>query len=220
MLFRSSGRVSITNLIKSGGYRHLSGGLKKKLGFIAGIASQNAENWINPKFIQSVEIVDPFLINGRHARGVRELSQDMVDRINLPLLLRFEDRNSMAFGIEARVPFVDHELMEFGLTLPEEFLIRDGLTKSVLRDAARECLPIEITARRDKIGFQTNEAEWLSSDRDRVLVEIKRSLGYGKGIFSENIISLVSNSLSAGSTVVPWRVLSFLRWMEVFNVGV
>ena len=220
MLFRSSGRVSITNLIKSGGYRHLSGGLKKKLGFIAGIASQNAENWINPKFIQSVEIVDPFLINGRHARGVRELSQDMVDRINLPLLLRFEDRNSMAFGIEARVPFADHELMEFGLTLPEEFLIRDGLTKSVLRDAARECLPLEITARRDKIGFQTNEAEWLSSDRDRVLVEIKRSLGYGKGIFSENIISLVSNSLSAGSTVVPWRVLSFLRWMEVFNVGV
>lgn len=220
ILFRASGRVSMRNLIKSVGYRYLSDGSKKRLGALSGVTSQNTGNWINPKLIQSVGVDDPFLINGRHVSGVRELSQDMVDRINLPLLLRFEDRNSMAFGIEARVPFVDHELMEFGLTLPEEYLMRDGLTKSVLRDATRECLPLEITARRDKIGFQTNEAEWLSSDRERVLIEIKQSLGYGKEIFSENIISSVSNSLSAGSTVVPWRVLSFLRWMEVFNVGV
>lgn len=52
-----------------------------------------------------------------------------------------------------------------------------------------------------------------------MLKEINRSLDYGKDIFSEHTIGLVSKSLSDGSTFVPWRVLSFLRWMEVFNVG-
>jgi len=107
----------------------------------------------------------------------------MVDRINLPLLLRFEDRNSMAFGIEARVPFVDHELMEFALSLPEEFLIRDGSTKAVLRDASKSCLPPEVLNRRDKIGFQTNEWTWLQDNRSRVARTIDQYIERVQPIF-------------------------------------
>ena len=60
---------------------------------------------------------------------------------SLPALLRYEDRNSMAFSIEARTPFLDYRLVERALALPARELIRDGWTKALLREAMRGLLP-------------------------------------------------------------------------------
>lgn len=76
-------------------------------------------------------------------------------------LLKWEDRNSMWFSIEARVPFLDYRLVERTLALPDDLIIRDGMTKYILREAMNGTLPDAIRNRRDKTGFETPQDEWF-----------------------------------------------------------
>jgi asparagine synthase (glutamine-hydrolysing) len=81
---------------------------------------------------------------------------------SLPMLLRYEDRNSMAFSVESRVPFVVPSIMEFAPALPDEYLIdAHGVSKAVLRQSMRGIVPDVILDRADKIGFDTPEQQWL-----------------------------------------------------------
>jgi asparagine synthase (glutamine-hydrolysing) len=82
-------------------------------------------------------------------------------RESIPALLHYEDRNSMAYSIEARVPYLDHRLAEFALGLPAAHKIRAPETKRVMRRAFAEVLPPAITQRKDKLGYPTPLAQWL-----------------------------------------------------------
>jgi asparagine synthase (glutamine-hydrolysing) len=86
---------------------------------------------------------------------------ELLTTATLPGLLRYEDRDSMAFSIEARVPFLDVRLVEFAYRLPGSAKIRDGWTKAILRDALAQEIPVGVARRTDKMGFLTPEAEWL-----------------------------------------------------------
>lgn len=90
----------------------------------------------------------------------RRIEADLT-RFSLPLLLRYEDRNTMAFGIESRVPFVDHVFVEWLGTLPANMLLSGGWTKRILRDALVGVLPEVIRRRKSKLGFETPETLWL-----------------------------------------------------------
>ncbi len=93
---------------------------------------------------------------------LREQLARAVTHSSLPMLLRYEDRNSMAHSIESRVPFLTAGLADFVLSLPEEYLVdRDGVSKAVFRRAMRGLVPDAILDRRDKIGFATPEHDWL-----------------------------------------------------------
>jgi len=78
-------------------------------------------------------------------------------------LLRYADRNAMANSVEVRLPFLNHELVEFLFTLPDEMLLNNGWTKYILRKSMEDILPNEITWRKDKIGFEPPQAEWMKS---------------------------------------------------------
>ena len=80
---------------------------------------------------------------------------------SLPALLHYEDRNSTAFSLEARVPFLDYRLVEFMFSLPTEEKIKNGVTKVILRDAMKGVLPEQIRNRTDKMGFVTPEDIWF-----------------------------------------------------------
>ena len=84
---------------------------------------------------------------------------------SLPALLRYADRNSMAHSRELRLPFLDRRVADFAFSLPAAFLYQGGISKRILRDAARDRVPAEILAPRDKIGFETPEAQWLATPR-------------------------------------------------------
>ncbi len=92
------------------------------------------------------------------------LSRVMLTVTTLPMLLHWEDRNSMAHSIEARVPFLDHRLIEFTLSLPDAFKTQDGITKRILKSAMRDAMPTKVIDRTDKKGFATPEERWLRSD--------------------------------------------------------
>jgi asparagine synthase (glutamine-hydrolysing) len=80
---------------------------------------------------------------------------------SIPALLHYEDRNSMAYSIEARVPYLDHRIVEFALGLDPAYKIRNGWTKWVLRKAAEPVLPEHVAWRRSKLGYPTPFARWL-----------------------------------------------------------
>ena len=89
--------------------------------------------------------------------------RELITTSSLPHLLRYEDRNSMAFHVEGRVPFLDYRLVEFSLRRAFRWSIRDGWTKWPLRESMRPHVPDEILWRRDKVGFETPERDWLTS---------------------------------------------------------
>lgn len=95
---------------------------------------------------------NPVLLRDFKALSIIELSST-----SLPYQLHSVDRNSMRWSVEARVPFLDHELVEFVVGLPTDFKVRDGIRKKVLRDAVPE-LPTAISHRLDKIGFASPDA--------------------------------------------------------------
>jgi asparagine synthase (glutamine-hydrolysing) len=82
-------------------------------------------------------------------------------RQGLVELLRYADRNSMAHSREVRLPFLDHNLVEFVFSLPEHLIIRDGWTKWILRQAFRGVVPEPILNRVDKLGYEPPQQRWL-----------------------------------------------------------
>lgn len=76
-------------------------------------------------------------------------------------LLRYADRNAMAHGVETRLPFLSHELVEFVFSLPSNFKIRQGWTKWILRKSMEDRLPPAIVWRRDKIGYEPPQRLWM-----------------------------------------------------------
>lgn len=111
------------------------------------------------------------------------LTDSLVDHFEHKLehLLKWEDLNSMRFSLEARVPFLDHRLVERTLSTSADFIIRSGMTKSLMREALRGVVPEKIRMRRDKTGFGTPQDQWF---RDPGLQDLIRS-----AISSDSLIS-------------------------------
>ena len=99
----------------------------------------------------------------RHQRrpGLHAELRAGIAATSLPALLRYEDRNSMAFAVEARTPYLDYRLVERAQAAPASDLIHDGWTKALLREAMAGVIPEAVRRRRDKLGFATPETRWL-----------------------------------------------------------
>ncbi len=78
-------------------------------------------------------------------------------------LLRMADRNSMAHGVEVRLPFLSHRLVEFLFTLPPHFKMHKGWTKWLLRQTLNHLLPSPITWQREKTGFEPPQKKWMET---------------------------------------------------------
>ncbi len=94
---------------------------------------------------------------------LKEATNYFTTQYGLHKLLRFADRSSMAHSIEVRLPFLNHNLVEFTHSLPADLLIKNGWSKYVLRKSMEPYLPQEITWRKDKLGFQAPQLDWLKS---------------------------------------------------------
>lgn len=79
----------------------------------------------------------------------------------LPALLQVEDRMSMAHGVESRVPFLDHPLIEFAATIPAQVKFKDGSLKRMVKEVFASELPDSINNRKDKMGFPVPLNKWL-----------------------------------------------------------
>ncbi len=136
-------------------------------------------------------------------------------------LLRYEDRNSMAYSIESRVPFLTPKLVSFLYSLPEEFLIDEtGMGKRVFRLAMRDIVPEGILNRRDKIGFATPERIWLTTLRPWVEKTLESETAKRlRAVKLDDFRREWKNVLegTAGFDWRLWRVINLVKWMEQKN---
>ncbi len=142
----------------------------------------------------------------------RELFQ-----VQLPHLLRHEDRVSMSFSVEARVPFLDYRLVNFVLAQDLGLLIRDGWSKGILREAMQGIVPETVLMRTDKMGFDTPTGRLLLENREFFVERIQRSAAghllnipailrdYESGSIDEHLLC---------------SICSFVSWAETFGVAV
>jgi asparagine synthase (glutamine-hydrolysing) len=146
----------------------------------------------------------------------------MID--TLPQLLRFEDRSSMAFSIEARVPLLDHRLVEYGLSLPDHLKVRNGWSKFAIREAMHGLMPEEVRLRKSKLGFAAPDRRWLSGDlRRRVNELIDGDLRCKKYVDPQALRrwynSPKSETANTESYLGLLRVLSLEMWMRAFSIS-
>jgi asparagine synthase (glutamine-hydrolysing) len=133
---------------------------------------------------------------------------------SLPSLLQYEDRNSMAFSIESRVPFLDHRLVELAFSLDDEDKIKNGTTKFILRNALRNILPEAIAERKDKKGFVTpGEVKWLRGPLGFLLEADFTKLNCINQKLASNIITHFKNGDNKYANLV-WRLAVLNYWMS------
>ncbi|MEM2929172.1 MAG: asparagine synthase (glutamine-hydrolyzing) [Nitrososphaerota archaeon] len=139
---------------------------------------------------------------------------------SLPALLHYEDRNSMAHSIEARVPFLDYRLVELIFSLPIKEIINNGFTKYILRKAMQGILPESIRMRRDKMGFVTPEDIWFKTVLKNFVNDIINSKSFSERIYFDvkKVKAAYKNhceqKINISATI--WRWINLEIWLKTF----
>lgn len=182
--------------------------------------------FVSPDFISEYykerfwHIIDEYLKN---LLNFNFFLRDIFTRFSLPHLIRYEDKNSMFFSIEARTPFSDDvNLVQFCFSLPVVMKINEeGWTKFVLRESMRGVLPDEVRLRRDKIAFQTPQEKWMG----KLLFEMSDFILSNSPANAFVNLKYIQKLLKSGynSDSVPqhisfgiWLVLNLKMWHDVF----
>lgn len=151
------------------------------------------------------------------------LQQNLINQVHLsplPSLLRYEDRNSMAFSVESRTPFMDYRLMEFSLGQPEEYIYNQGERKYILKKSMETIVPEEVLNRKDKMGFLSGEEKWLKEEGKEWFYNIILSPlpePYDDIFDTKELEKMVRNIQNGESEFgyEPWRVLNFKLWLNI-----
>lgn len=142
---------------------------------------------------------------------------------NLRMLLRFEDRNTMTFSIESRLPFLDYRLVEQLCSIPVTYKIRSGMTKAVMRDALKGILPEKVRQRISKLGFVTAEDKWIMEEQLTFDEEFRHSCErLSPLICVDKAISWwerQNGCINSGDHMV-WRFICAAHWADVFEVDI
>lgn len=175
-------------------------------------------NWLNAEVLKNQGIIcnhpkEKYQITERGRRVIADLANALCKR-GLPHLLRHSDRNAMKYSIENRVPFLTIPMAELMLSLPESYLISNqGETKSVFRAAMRGIVPDEVLYRRDKVGFETPELDWLI--RHQKIFKIWLTEDLGLPFINQEKVSKSFDDILNGKKSFSWqawRWINFYRW--------
>ena len=177
-------------------------------------------SWLNIKNFGATPR-DPWRIENRPLHSTSDLSWALLTSLNLQMLLRYEDRNSMAHSIEARVPFLDYRFVEYALALPDDMKIQDGVTKGILRDTMKGAIPESIRTNTKKIGFETPESRWFEKPNTTLRADLEMALKSAQPYLSPSIANEFKTYL-AGQGVFNsrlFRIYCFEKWRTLFSVA-
>ncbi|HET9999905.1 MAG TPA: asparagine synthase (glutamine-hydrolyzing) [Ktedonobacteraceae bacterium] len=155
-----------------------------------------------------------------------DLRVQEIRSFSLPRLLKWDDRNSMAFSVESRYPFLDHELIELCLSFAPATLYHRGWTKWPLRLGLQDTLPHKIFSRRSKFAFEVPQDKWLSGPlrptlenwlrQDRPLWDLVERADVTR--LAEQVWQLQKKRPEPGQAL--FRLFVFDRWMEIFGMPI
>lgn len=179
---------------------------------------QGLSNLIRPQLLPLEETNVPIGWNGSLSQRI------LLDmrRFSLPSLLRYEDKNSMAFSLESRTPFLDFRLVEHLARLPLNFKIGNGWTKYILREALKGVVPEKIRQRRDKLAFDTPQDHWLRNDLMRPLKEAFSNKGFISFFLNTRQLSAEFDAFCSRHSRLSgsffFRAFVLQRWSKRFGV--
>ena len=186
------------------------------------VSRQSAPPWMNGDWVKDHGFTPMPLRLNQQSDVLQEQLYRAVTQVSLPLLLRYEDRNSMAHSIESRVPFLTPALAEFIFSLPEEYLISsEGISKNIFRHAMRGIVPDPILDRRDKIGFATPERTWTKQMKPWFEGTLKSETAQNIPLLNINQMQTTFSRMITGQIPFDsciWRWVNLIRWAEFFNV--
>lgn len=165
-------------------------------------------------------------LNSLYGTKINSLKQYSINQLlysSLPKLLHYEDRDSMAHSIESRVPFLDHRLVEFVISIPSEYKIKKGITKYIMRNSMTNVIPEKIGNRVDKMGFVTPEQVWIRENSDLFRKEIEDACDcIGDIIKKEKVLEWYDKLIESNDRIdfTIWRLVSLGRWIRVFKVKI
>ena len=215
-----------TSAIDQGKYMNLMSELIKGWDLYSSFVKEKIEfsNPLNKEFKMGQLISKTFgefssQYSYKASRNLNERLMRDVTYSSTPNLLRYEDKNSMAFSIESRVPLLDHELVEYIFNLPIDQKIKSGWNRYVYRNALRGHMPDKNRLRRSKIGFTNPELKWLKEKSQAINSIFNSSKFRQRGIFDADAILAKFNdwlSGASGDGLVFWRILVTELWFEKF----
>jgi asparagine synthase (glutamine-hydrolysing) len=166
--------------------------------------------------------------NGGGTSGAVTMVQRMqVDDIcvdTLPMLLRMEDRSSMAFSLEARVPLLDHRVVEYGVSLPDHLKMDAGWSKVAVRRAMAGIMPDRARLRTSKLGFAVPVRDWLATElRPQVAALLADTLRCSRYVDPQVLRQWYHSSRATAAPKEAYlglfRVLSLEMWMRAFGIS-
>jgi len=180
-----------------------------------------AASWLQEEWFRDRE-VKATLDNKSHGKEIlhEELRRSLTGQ-GLVSLLRYEDRNAMAFSIESRVPFLTIELSSLISSLPEEYIIHwNGTQKYVFREAMRGIVPDVILGRKDKIGFATPQQHWLYNLFPWIDSVLRGPTACEIPVLNIRTIENWQETIRRVSYFDSclWRWINLIRWVEIFDV--
>ncbi|HTQ97092.1 MAG TPA: asparagine synthase (glutamine-hydrolyzing) [Candidatus Acidoferrum sp.] len=144
---------------------------------------------------------------------------------SLPMLLHYEDRNSMAHSIESRLPFLDYRLVEFAVNCPASIKFHRGWNKWILRESMKGVMPEKVRLRKSKLGFDVPLASWMKEglpNGKRSVWDVP-SLRMERFVSASKLIREANLFLSAAKNALPpyflFRALSLEMWAAVHSVS-
>ncbi len=148
----------------------------------------------------------------RSFRDIRKLQTLEIMSLQLPALLRFEDKNSMHHSVESRLPFIDYRVVETALSLPDKYKIFEGWTKYILRKGIETHLPADIVWRKNKIGFEAPADLWMNEYHDYIMEKIN----------SSKILKKITdiNKLESLDSDLKWKLFFMSIWEKKFDVTI
>ncbi len=163
--------------------------------------------------------LDKAFVKALHGREWEGIHKPIITKLNdilhfntatlgLEELLRYADRNSMAHGVEVRLPFLSHELVQFIFLLPANFKIHQGYTKWLLRKATQPKLPADIVWRKDKIGYEPPQKLWMEQASLQEYMQTAKAVLVNNGVLQKEVLNKKITPMNAiVNNNYDWRYL-------------
>jgi len=177
-------------------------------------------HWINPAFISCFP--SDTIYEKRYSTALENHVAAFLQTHSLPALLHHEDRNSMAFSIEARLPFLDTRLVDCLWRWPAKLKLRDGVSKRVMREAMKGLIPEKVRTRRDKMGFATPQDRWLREMLRPELESLFSSSSFARREYwdpcqlQKAYKRYCAGELEIGTSI--WRCITLELWRQQFSI--
>jgi asparagine synthase (glutamine-hydrolysing) len=218
-LHRSS-QLPDVNILEIGAKNLLPSQVKRLL--ISLQHRQPSTDWLNRSWFAERGIGSTVLWQGEGKDVLRDRLYQTLHQTSVPMLLRYEDRNSMAHSLESRVPFLTPTLASFVFSLPESYIIDDkGVTKSIFRQAMRGIVPDTILDRQDKIGFATPEKKWLTALSPWVEKTLQSDIARQIPVLNIEAVQKEWENVLQDNKVFNfriWRWVNLIHWADKFKV--